>query len=200
METVKLGVAYMGSYLPWHLEQDLEDIYNSGCDEVLVNLQENDFHYQWGKAQFSARIAHKIGLKAIVNFWGYACMLDGGGMSKLLTDNPESWQVNREVRRIGVGCMNNPAVYSTLMEMTEDAASHDFDGFFIDELNRDECFCKHCQEGYKREYSASIFEATPKNLLQFRRRLVVKFIERVFKGVKAIDPRLETLTCIMPKD
>lgn len=197
---MRLGVAYYGSYLPWHLERDLRDIYDSGCDDVLVTLQENDFKVFRGKVQLTAKIAHKIGLKAVANFWGYACMLGGGRVSKLLTDNVEAWQVNKEGKRVGVGCMNNPYVYNTLVEMIRDAASYEYDGFFIDEPTRAECFCRYCQEKFRSEYGGSILKADPNDLSKFRARSVTEFLGSVCREVKEIDAKLETSTCIMPID
>lgn len=197
---IRLGVAYYGSYMPWHLKTDLEDIYDSGCDDVLVTLQENDFTVFRGKVQLTARMAHEIGLKAVANLWGYACMLGGGRVSKLLTDNTETWQVNGEGKRVGMGCMNNPTVLSTMMDMVRDAASYEFDGFFIDEPTRADCFCQRCQEKFKSIYGSSIFQAEPTELNEFRSKSVVEFLEEVCDRVKDIDPKIETSTCIMPKD
>jgi len=197
---VRLGVSYYGSYLPWHLETDLKDIYDSGCDDVLVTLQENDFKVFRGKVQLTAKIAHKIGLKAVANFWGYACMLGGGRVSWLLTGNPETWQVNREGKKVGMGCMNNPVILSTLIGMVKDAASQEFDGFFIDEPTRAECFCQYCQERFRSIYGSSLFQVEPRKLNEFRSRSVTEFLEKVCDEVKGIDPKLETSTCIMPKD
>jgi len=197
---VRLGVSYYGSYLPWHLETDLKDIHNSGCDDVLVTLQENDFQVFRGKVQLTANIAHKIGLKAIGNFWGFACMLGGGHLSKILTDDAETWQVDKEGRKVGVGCMNNPPVVNALMDVARDAASYEFDGFFIDEPTTAECFCKHCQEKFEADYGGSLFHAARNELEEFRSRSVTDFLKEICNEVKEIDSKLETSTCIMPKD
>jgi len=197
---IRLGVSYYGSYLPRHLETDLKDIYDSGCDDVLVTLQENDFKVFRGKVQLTAKIAHKIGLKAVANLWGYACMLGGGRVSKLLTDNSEAWQVNREGKKVGVGCMNNPVVLDALIGMVKDAASYGFDGFFVDEPTRAECFCQHCQEKFRSDYGGSLFQAEPGELREFRSRSVTEFVEKICNEVKQTDSRLETSTCVMPKD
>lgn len=197
---IRLGVSYYGSYLPWHLDKDLKDILDSGCDDVLVTLQENDFKVFRGKVQLTAKTAHKIGLKAIANFWGYACMLGGGRISTLLTDNPEAWQVNKEGKKIGLGCMNNPVVFDTLIDMVKDASSYEFDGFFIDEPTKAECFCQHCQGEFRSSYGGSLFQAEPKELNEFRSRSVIEFLEKVCSEVKKLDQKLETSTCIMPKD
>jgi len=200
MKMVRLGVSYYGSYLPWHLETDLKDIYDSGCDDVLVTLQENDFKVFRGKVELTAKMAHKIGLKAVANLWGYACMLGGGNVSRILTDNLGTWQVNREGKKAGMGCMNNPIIVSTLLDIVEDAASYEFDGFFIDEPTTAECFCQHCQEKFRSNYGGSLFRAEPRQLKEFESRSLIEFLEGVCDKVKDIDPKLETSTCIMPKD
>jgi len=197
---LRLGVSYYGSYLPQHIQTDLSDIYDSGCDDVLVTLQGNDFKVLRGKVQLTAKIAHKIGLKAIANFWGYACMLGGGDVSKILTDDPETWQVSGEGRKIGMGCMNNPVVLNTLIDMLRDAASYEYDGFFVDEPTRAECFCQYCQAKFKSGYGVSLSQAAKDELEEFRSRSVIEFVEEICNKVKEIDPKLETSTCIMPKD
>ncbi len=197
---MRLGVAYYGSYLPWHLKQDLEDIKHCGCDDVLITLQENDFKVFNGKLRFAAKLAHDIGLKAIANFWGYARMLGGGRMSHLLVENLDAWQVNRDGRKIGAGCMNNPYVFNFLVKMVEDIASFDYDGIFIDEPTKTDCYCKYCKEKFRSEFDSSLFKASQTEIEEFRSKSVIDFLRKICEAVKDIDKNLETSTCIMPKD
>jgi len=197
---MRLGVAYYGSYLPWHLKRDLNDISSIGCDDVLLTLQENDFAVFTGKVRFAAKIAHEAGLKAIANFWGFARMLGGGRMSNLLTESVEWWQVNREGQRIGLGCMNNPKIIEAVNKMIEEVATNEYDGIFIDEPTRSNCFCQYCKEKFRREFGGSLLSATPNELEEFRSKSVIDFLDEVCSYTKSLDPKLETATCVMPRD
>ena len=197
---MKLGVSYVGSHMPAHIEMDFREIKSAGCDEVNVALSENDFYYLTGKVKLSPRIAHDQGLGAFANFWGYACTFGGGRISRLLTENPEVWQVSKEGVPIGEGCINNPLLIKRAQEMVDLCASCGYDGFYWDEPTRNNCYCKHCREKYEAKYREPIPSEKTENLSAFRTEAIVDYVRVMSDYVKKVDAKLKTGTCVMHTD
>jgi len=197
---MRLGMAYYGSYLPEHLEQDLTTIKNLGCEEVIITLSENDFHIMQGKLKFVPRIAHNLGLKLLANFWGYVCSFGGGRVSKLLTEKPQVWQVDREGKSVGMGCPNHPLVIETAQRMVDECIKYNYDGFFWDEPTRFDCYCKACQDKYYSLYGESLPRKVTPQLREFRNRTVIDYVQLMSDYVKKSRSSAETATCVMISD
>ena len=197
---MKLGIAYIGAFLPEHLRLDLADIRGIGCDELLITLAENDFHITQGKVQFAPAIAHDLGLRILANFWGLACAFGGGRVSRLLTDNPDVWQVLRDGSRKGEGCMNHPALLQRAREMVDTCVAAGYDGFFWDEPTVQHCYCRHCCEEYLKAYGGDLLQAAPEQVHAFRQHSIVRYVQGMSEYVKAQRADLETATCVMPID
>ncbi|MGQ9629904.1 MAG: hypothetical protein ACUVXI_06240 [bacterium] len=197
---MRLGIAYLGSYLPQHLDMDLEDIKNMGCDDVVITLAENDFRILTGKVRFAAKIAHDHGLRIIANFWGYACAFGGGRVSKLLTERPDVWQVDRDGNPVGMGCPNNETLRENLVRMVEECLEYEYDGFFWDEPTKYNCYCKSCQSKYEAKYGHPLPKEDTAELREFREESIADFVNYMSDKVKELDPTKITSTCVMPTD
>jgi hypothetical protein len=197
---MKLGVSYLGAYLPEHLRTDLADIRDLGCSELLITLAENDFHIFPGKVRFAPAIAHDLGLRILANFWGFACAFGGGRVSRLLTDNPTVWLVAKDGARVGIGCMNHPALLKQAREMVDVCAAAGYDGFFWDEPTEQDCYCEHCQALFENMYGSSLQAADPTQRQGFRMYSVARYVETMSDYVKTVRGDLETATCVMPVD
>jgi len=197
---MKLGMAYYGAYLPEHLHADLAAMREMGCDEVLITLAENDFHIFPGKVRSAPAIAHDLGLRIVANLWGFACAFGGGRVSRLLTDNPDVWQVRRDGSRKGEGCMNHPALRRRAEEMVEMCAGLGYDAYFWDEPTVQDCYCEHCQAAYAAAGGRNLHAAGPDEVHAFRQASIASYVEGMSAFVKRLDARFETATCVMPTD
>jgi len=197
---VKLGIAYIGAFLPEHLRLDLADIRAIGCDELLITLAENDFHILQGKVRFAPAIAHDLGLRILANFWGFACAFGGGRVSRLLTDNPDVWLVGRDGSRTGIGCTNHPALLQRAREMVDTCVAAGYDGFFWDEPTVQDCYCRHCREEYLKTFGGDLLQAAPGQVQAFRLHSITRYVRAMSEYVKAQRADLETSTCVMPID
>jgi hypothetical protein len=195
-----LGVSYLGAYLPEHLRADLADIRAVGCDEVLVTLAENDFHILPGKVRFTPAIAHDLGLRVLANFWGFACAFGGGRVSRLLTEDPEVWVLGPGGARLGMGCMNHPALLARAREMVDRCVETGYDGFFWDEPTQQDCYCPHCTDLFAGLYGSDLCTADGEQVEAFRLQSIVRYVRTMSDYVKALRPELETATCVMPCD
>lgn len=197
---MKLGMAYMGAYLPEHLRNDLTEMRRTGCDEVIITLSENDFHVLQGKVRFAPRIAHDLGLRLLANFWGFACAFGGGRVSRLLTERIDCWLVRRDGRLQGEGCMNHPALLQRGREMVDECVSRGYDGFFWDEPTRQDCYCGHCRRLFREQSGEELTAAEPARVEAFRMQSVSGYVDAMSGYVKSVRGDLETSTCVMPHD
>jgi len=197
---MKLGMAYYGAFLPEHLRADLSAMRGMGCDEVLITLAENDFHIFPGKVRSAPGISHDLGLRIVANLWGFACAFGGGRVSRLLTDNPDVWQVRRDGTRKGEGCMNHPALRRRAEELVEMCAGLGYDAYFWDEPTVQDCYCKHCRAAFATGGGGDLSAAGPHEVHAFRQASIASYVEDMSAFVKRLDARFETATCVMPTD
>jgi len=195
---MRLAISYYGSYLSEHLKNDLKEIKNSYCDDVVITISENDFNYFTGKWQLAPKIAHDCGLKIYADFWGFACAFGGGRISKLLIDHPEVSQVDSNGKKLGMGCINNPLLKKTYENFIEKLAPYGYDGYLIDEPTKNQCYCSWCRKQYEEEYNQPIPLEETSNLKQFRKKSVIKFVEEMCNKIKKVNSELATWTVIMP--
>jgi hypothetical protein len=95
----------------------------------------------------------------------------------------------------------NPLCRSRIEQMVETIVSHGFEGYFVDEPTPlRECYCAACQTAYEEWYGAPLLSATDAQCEIFRQRCVTDYIQRISSFCKRIEPRLETMCCLMPHD
>ena len=197
---MKLGVTYLGSYLPEHVRADLADIRAMGCDEVLVALQENDFRHFPGKVALAPTVGHDLGLRVLANFWCFASAFGGGRMSILLTEEPDTWLLGADGARRGLGCMNHPALLARAREMVDVCIVAGYDGFFWDEPTAQDCYCPHCRVAYAEQVGGELLAAPAEKVAAFRQWSIGNYVRVMSDYVKGRRADLETATCVMPID
>ncbi len=204
------GTAYMGSHTPDTLKRELEDIRRAGFDQVIISCQENDYIHFPGKIQYAPKIAHDLGLKILVNLWGYANAFGGGRISRLVADEPEVRVVGpdgsprpldqADGTKLQPGCPNHPRVVSRALEFVMQSIDAGVDGFFWDEPTKFDCYCSACKRIYMERAGEEITATSPEKLAEFRRHSVYRWIDAMSRLVKERDRKLITSTCVMPSD
>ncbi|MEK7476684.1 MAG: hypothetical protein AAB152_13770 [Candidatus Coatesbacteria bacterium] len=207
---MRFGTAYMGNYYPEAIKSELTDIAKQGFDEVILTCQENDFHHFTGKVEFTPRIAHDLGLKVLVNLWGYASAFGGGRISRLVADHPEVMVVDEQGQPrpsewpagyfTQPGCPNHPKVASRAQEHCAAAIKAGADGFFWDEPTKFNCYCTACRACYAKEFGGDLATAPKEKKAAFRQWSVAHWVEEMSRWVKAQRQDLVTSTCVMPSD
>ena len=196
-----LGVTYIPSHLPAHVAADMRHLAEMGCTEVLFAIQENHIHTLTGALAFGAALAQEESLRPYAVIWGYANTFGGGRMSKVMLDDPEMWCQTREGARYAHACLNNPKVVDRFVEYAALCREHGYQGIFVDEPTKQECFCAHCQRAFAASSSVGLeLGVGTLEYAAFRAEVVRHYTEAVCRRVKAADASFITTTCVMPRD
>lgn len=196
-----LGVTYIPAHLPGHIEVDMRHLAEIGCTEVLFALQENHIHILTGALRFGAQIAKAQGLRPYAVIWGFANTFGGGRISKVMLDDPELWCQMEDGTPYAQACLNNPQLAERFVEIAALCRDQGYEGMFVDEPTKQECFCPHCREAFAAfaEGDLTASKGEPE-YTSFRARTVRDYTAVVCRRVKELDPQLATITCVMPRD
>jgi len=198
VKVMELGVSYIPAHLPEHIEADMHRLAEIGCTEVLFALQENHFYTLTGALRFGARIAGAQGLRPYAVIWGFANTFGGGRISKAMLEDPELWCRAEGGSLFAQACLNNPKLTDRFIELATLCRDHGYEGIFIDEPTKQECFCPHCQEAFAGGNLAAS-RGTPE-YTAFRTKAVRDYTATVCRRTKELDPHLMTIACVMPRD
>jgi hypothetical protein len=196
-----LGVSYIPAHLPEHIEADMHHLAEIGCTEVLFALQENHLHILTGALRFGAHIARAHALRPYAVIWGFANTFGGGRMSKAMLDDPELWCHTPDGVPYAEACLNNPHLVDRFVELAALCRDHGYEGMFVDEPTKQECFCPHCQEAFAAHGGGALAPSRGSaEYVTFRAQAVRDYTAGVCRRVKELAPHLGTITCVMPRD
>lgn len=197
---MRLGVAYYGSHLRSHLREDLGEIKEIGCDDVVITLSENDMAYFPGKAKFAKQVADEMGLRIFAVPWGFGNLFGGGRISKFVLDRPETMQIDLSGEAKGVGCYNNPIFQNKYNEFIRQISELEYNGILIDEPTSIDCYCDSCKKRYKSMYDGDLVSADPEEIEKFRKDSVINFVKNVLSFITKNNVDLITQIAMMPTD
>jgi len=198
---MELGTSYIPAHLPEHIEADMRRLAAMGCTEVLFALQENHLHTLTGALRFGAEIAIALGLRPYAVIWGLANTFGGGRMSKLLLDDADLWCREEDGSPYPQACLSNPRLPEHFADITSLCRDHGYEGMFVDEPTKQECFCSHCCGRFADLFGRNLQASRGTKLYSaFRAQTVRNYTAAACRGVKAVDTRLRTITCVMPRD
>jgi hypothetical protein len=172
-----------------------------GCNEVLFALQENHFDALTGALRFGARLAVEHGLRPYAVIWGFANTFGGGRMSNRMLDDRSLWRVAQDGTPVPMACLNHPRLVDLFGEMTAACWRHGYQGMFVDEPTPQECFCATCRRLFHETFGSDLDVAYgSSDYRAFQQATVSAYTRALCCRVKALDPGLRTMTCIMPVD
>lgn len=202
---MKLGVSYIPTHYPSHLETDMKYIKKIGCTDILFAVQEN--HFQWlnGAVRFGPKIAKDNGLFPRAVIWGYANTSGGGKSSRVMLENPDMWRCDENGVPYGGGfpypkmCYNNPKSILMYSEYLQQCRDSGFEGIMIDEPREQECFCEYCKNKFEHEYGGNLVESKGNDHYKhFQYETVFDFVKKSCITAKSIDKNFKTSLCLMP--
>jgi len=197
---MRTGVAYLGHHNPRHLGTDLQALRSLDCDDVLLAVQEIDFHYFPGKLQSLPAIATDLGLRPVVILWGVLNLFGGGRSSQFLLEHPECHQLASDGSWRPAGCYNNPACVAHIKEMIDRSLERGFQGYFIDEPPCLDCYCPSCRRLFSEWFATDLRSAEGQLVAPFRRRCLTHYVATVAGHVKTSAPSVETFCCMAPEE
>jgi hypothetical protein len=198
---MNLGMTYIPSHLPKHIETDMQALNRIGCDEVLFALSENNLFVLEGAWKFGAKIARENGLRPLAVVWGYANTFGGGRISQIMLNDPEMWVRDRKGAPVPLACFNNPKIIARFLEIVDRLVAASFEAIFVDEPTPQDCWCDHCREKFWQAYGEDMEKcAGSLDDEDFRRRDTTDYVRAICSGVKQAHPELATMACLMPQD
>jgi hypothetical protein len=197
---MELGVSYIPAHLPEHIATDMGQMAAIGCTEVLVALQENHLATLTGALDFGARLAKEQGIRPYAVIWGLANTFGGGRMSNLLLRDTSLWCQDRDGVPFPQSCLNHPEFPRYVGEIALRCRAAGYEGVFVDEPTRQACFCPHCQAAFAASTGGALATASEPEIDAFRARTVWSYTAGLCAHLKALDPTLVTITCVMPSD
>ena len=116
-------------------------------------------------------------------------------------ENPDWLQRDKEGKAIAIFapkserwyfmCLNSPYLTDLLLPQLEEITrKYNPDGFWLDIVEvvyGGGCYCRHCQEKYRRLYGKSILDDSSQ-LKEFRKLTVIDFLKEARRVVKGINP------------
>jgi hypothetical protein len=190
----------MGQHDPDHLAADLDEMAALGCDDVLLAAQENDFAYFTGLLEYTPDMARQRDIRPLIVFWGALNLFGGGRSSQFLLEHPECLQRGPDGAHRSAGCYMNPRSRDRIREMIAASAEAGFEGYFIDEPTRMDCYCSACRDAFSSWEGGDMVRASAEALAGFREHCIVAYVADITQWCKQEHPRLETMCCVMPHD
>ena len=197
---MELGLGYIAAHLPRHIRTDIEEMASIGATQVTFTLQENHFLYMRGALEHGAKIAEDAGLWPSAIIWGFANTFGGGRNSRVMLERTDLWRRDRNGEPIATACLNNRALVEVFTDFAAQAHKWGYKGIIIDEPQKQECFCDHCQGAWESFAGAGDLTQAADAISYevFRADTVRGYCHAVCKALKSIDPALVTMNCMMP--
>jgi hypothetical protein len=167
---MRTGVSYFGNRTLRHVQADMEDIAAGGFDYVVHCFTESDLFWGLESMRQIVAISHDAGLEVHLDPWGVAGVFGGEALSKFVTWEVGSCQVLADGTRMGVACLNQPALTAFLRQWVDAAIDIGGDVLFFDEphwypgdlwflgrpagdpASRWSCRCDVCQDLFRAHY------------------------------------------------
>jgi hypothetical protein len=189
---VRTGVSYFGNRTLRHVRADMQDVAASGFDYVVHCFTESDLIWGVESMREIVKVSHDAGLEVHLDPWGVAGVFGGEALSKFVTWEVEACQVLAGGTRMGVACLNQPALMPWLREWIDAAVDIGGDVLFFDEphwypgdlwyigksmgdpKSRWSCRCDACLDLFRQRYGHDMPLALDDEVREFRTEAVLR--------------------------
>ncbi|CAN5584357.1 hypothetical protein BH23CHL4_BH23CHL4_22110 [soil metagenome] len=159
-------------------------------------------------------ISHEAGLEVHLDPWGVAGVFGGEALSKFVTWETGACQVLADGTRMGVACLNQPALLPWLRDWIDAAVNIGGDVVFFDEphwypgdvwyigrpmgdaADRWSCRCEVCLELFRQRYGHAMPLALDDELRKFRSEAVLRLTTGLIGYAKSKGAT--TALCLLP--
>ncbi len=208
MEKFHLGSSYFGNRILKHVETDMRELVEMGCDMVIHTMSENDFRFYYRQIQEIVRLSQSLGLETYIDPWGVGKIFGGEAFSEFINFKPHTRQVLSDESTGPLACLNHPEFQAFMGEWVEGALDTGADFIFWDEphfyisswaLRSDNawgCRCKYCRKLFEERYGKPMPEHWTDEIAEFREDCVMEFMGRYTEKVHAAGKR--NSVCFFP--
>lgn len=206
---IKLGVSYFGIRNPQHVERDLDQIVEAGCNTILHTFSENDFYYYRQTMHEIVKLSHKRKLEVYIDPWGVGGIFGGEAFTHFALRNDKSRQVLSDGRLAPAACPNNEAFREFMHEWIAAAVEIEADIIFWDEphfylpewYGEDPglwaCRCERCQNLFHKKYGYPLPERINTDVRNFKEESLSDFIREMTEVAKSKGTK--TALCLLPE-
>lgn len=219
VEKLKLGVSYP-LQINRHLEDDFEEIKNSGVNSILLAISEDSLAYNLEGVKRSVDYAKEVFDYVSFNFWAMGGIFGGEASSYFLQRFPsESQMFNVSKGAEGAVCPQSKLFRDYYFGFVKDIVENTkVDEIFIDEPhwptfrgeNRkidDSVFSCSCLRCKKRFFEESGFEIPVDKsgegwdeFVVYRGKIMMEFLCDIVKAVKSCKRNVAVNLCVHPKN
>ena len=204
---MKTGISYYGNRIPKHVEEDLIDIVNHGCNFVVHTFSEEDYQFYQGTMVEIIKISHKLGLEVHVDPWGVGGVFGGEAYSYLVAGNLNIRQILSDGRSPAAACLNNENFRAYMSDWIDAAIEIGGDVIFWDEprfyqvkgnenKNVWSCRCETCKKLFREHYGYEMPLSFTDDIKDFKQSQFLDFIKEMSGLVHQKGKR--TAICLLP--
>jgi len=204
-----ISVAYYGCPYPKHVDDDLNEIYETGFTSITLCINEYEWPGMMKSKKNVVEKAHSIGLRVFIDIHGFGFFVPGH-FSISVPSNPEWCEVNSKGRIYPLrGCPNNLEYRAWLKRKVEEIVNNlKPDGLFWDEpsliVPKDwpdswTCRCALCRRIFSEEYGRDMPEKLTEEVKEFRQRSLFNFLNEIMAEAQRIDGGIINILCLMPE-
>ncbi len=207
---MKTGVAYFHTRDPRHVERDLDDMLEHGCNFVVHCFSELDMAFYNQAMERIIRLSKDRGLEVYLDPWGLGGVYGGESFSRFVAEHPEARQVDCDGAGRPAACPNHPDFRALQARWIERAADLGADVCFWDEPHfyfnfydmssweRWACRCPVCQDLYKRQTGTAMPQDLTDELERFRQEALVDFLTDNCRQARKLGMR--NCVCVLPDE
>jgi hypothetical protein len=121
MKKFHLGSSYFGNRILKHVETDMRELVDMGCDLVIHTMSENDFRFYYRQIQEIVRLSQSLGLETYIDPWGVGKIFGGEAYSEFINFKPHTRQVLSDESTGPLACLNHPEFQAFMGEWVDGA-------------------------------------------------------------------------------
>jgi len=207
---MKTGVAYFHTRDVRHVERDLEDMAEHGCNFVVHCYSETDLSFYNRSMQEIIRLTREFEMEVYLDPWGVGGIFGGETFSRFVAEKIEARQVNSKGELLPAACPNHPMFRAYMKHWTKRAAELGADICFWDEphfhfnlldqasWDKWACRCETCRNLFRETYGADMPQELTEEVMLFRQKSALQFLEEMCDEAKRLGMR--NCICVLPDE
>lgn len=207
---MKTGVSYFHTRDVRHVNKDLDEMLAHHCNFVVHCYSELDMAFYSRAMEKIIKLSKDKGLEVYLDPWAIGGIYGGESFSRFVAENLKARQVNNFGESVPAACINNPQFrefhkrwIARAQELGADVCFWDEPHFYFNMFMRSEwkkwcCRCEECRRKFKDIYNYDMPTELSEDVINFRQRSVVEFLEESCEEAKRRGMR--NCVCVLPDE